>query len=324
LVAFAVTIALLASGRQDAAATHSCDPSQPDSDGDGLPATCDPFDLNSDSDADGFEDSLEVFVGTNPLSFCSYPADIDNNGIVDIFDVNALAPPAFFSTADDPEYRARLDLNADEIIDIFDVNVLAPLITFSSCPFPVHWSTAIAPIRAGADHLHKAPFFLFSPGIWVADFFTFDPATFCGEVEEVANRWTNNTDFRFQLSIGPGTGLCTLQPGGSDVRIFWAELGPFIAGGAILFDATRICTDNDPCQFAVFADVMLNNTSPSVTGNADFRKMTLTHEFGHVVGLDDIDTCSDWSIMFGSAACTFSNQILSVRPNDIVFTNVKY
>jgi len=52
---------------------------------------------------------------------------------VDIFDVNFLKPPVFFSTAPGPPYDVRLDIKPDNVIDIFDVNRLKPPIFFATC-----------------------------------------------------------------------------------------------------------------------------------------------------------------------------------------------
>ncbi len=96
---------------------------------------CDP-DAPVDSDSDGFSNADEDSIGTNPFLACgpdNWPPDINGDQIVDIFDVNLLAPPAFFSETGDPDYTARRDIDPDGIIDIFDVNLMAPPIFFATC-----------------------------------------------------------------------------------------------------------------------------------------------------------------------------------------------
>ncbi len=90
----------------------------------------------SDSDCDGWSTDAEDFVGTDPNLACgpgAWPPDFDGDQIVDIFDVNLLAPPVFFSETGDPDYTARRDIDPDGIIDIFDVSALAPPIFFATC-----------------------------------------------------------------------------------------------------------------------------------------------------------------------------------------------
>src|SRR3990167_6898782 len=83
----------------------------------------------ADSDGDGFSDAVETYVGTDPGRICvanGWPADINNNGKVDIFDVNLLAPPHFNVKAGDANYLKRYDLNADNQIHLQDVLLINP------------------------------------------------------------------------------------------------------------------------------------------------------------------------------------------------------
>jgi putative hemolysin len=75
-----------------------------------------------DSDADGFPDSFEAYVGADPDDACAddpsddaWPPDINNDTEVDIFDVLLYKPKLT------GRYDCRYDLNADTSVDIYDV-----------------------------------------------------------------------------------------------------------------------------------------------------------------------------------------------------------
>ena len=123
-----------------------------DIDGDGIDDACDncpawpnadqslppwPVMLDgSDPDCDGWTTSLENIIGTDPLLACgvgAWPPDFNDSLKVDIFDVNAMRPPMFFSETGDPDYSVRLDIVPSGRIDIFDVNALRPPIFFATC-----------------------------------------------------------------------------------------------------------------------------------------------------------------------------------------------
>ncbi|MBI2912302.1 MAG: PQQ-dependent sugar dehydrogenase [Chloroflexi bacterium] len=120
-----------------------------DADGDGQGDACDRCPAVAttwvvpagDGDCDGWTDADEGLIGTSPGSRCggagSWPANINNDGPsanqVDIFDVNRLRPPVFFSAAPGPPYQPRLDLNPNGVIDVFDVNRMAPPVFFATC-----------------------------------------------------------------------------------------------------------------------------------------------------------------------------------------------
>ncbi|MBI2913473.1 MAG: thrombospondin type 3 repeat-containing protein, partial [Chloroflexi bacterium] len=98
-----------------------------------------------DFDCDGWTGADEGVITTDPSNGCGaeWPANMNNTALssinkIDIFDVNALAPPVFFSAPGNPNYSVRKDLTAghaltDPKIDIFDVNKLAPPVFFATC-----------------------------------------------------------------------------------------------------------------------------------------------------------------------------------------------
>ena len=82
-----------------------------------------------DSDGDGFSDTVELFVGTDPGIGCgpgAWPPDFNDDERVSIADVLALKA-SFGSIQGDVNYQARHDLNADGKITIADVLVLKPI-----------------------------------------------------------------------------------------------------------------------------------------------------------------------------------------------------
>ena len=84
----------------------------------------------ADTDADGWSDTAEGIIGTNPLAACgtdAWPADINNDGFSDISDVSALTSvfgqgvppaPARYNIAPDPP---------DGFVDITDVSRMTGL-----------------------------------------------------------------------------------------------------------------------------------------------------------------------------------------------------
>ncbi len=63
----------------------------------------------------------------------SWPADFNSDHMVDISDVNLLAPPRFFASPPNAFYGVRYDITPDGMIDIADVNRLAPPMFFKAC-----------------------------------------------------------------------------------------------------------------------------------------------------------------------------------------------
>ncbi len=103
---------------------------------------------NPDSDADGFSDSTETFVGTNPLVKCGaqisstlpgnpstvWPPDLwtkdKSKGRVDIQDVISYLTPV--RRLDNPSaYNKRYDLNTDGRVDRNDIDILSNQVWFN-------------------------------------------------------------------------------------------------------------------------------------------------------------------------------------------------
>ena len=117
------------------------DPTNPDTDGDGVldGADASPQDASADicgntfpaddPDGDGWNTTDETFIGTDPNLACgnnAWPPDFNSDGTVSISDVLALKP-GFNSQSGDENYDQRLDLNADGRISIADVLALKPV-----------------------------------------------------------------------------------------------------------------------------------------------------------------------------------------------------
>jgi len=97
-----------------------------------------PDGTDKDSDGDGFTDSVEIYLGTDPLDKCAddstdaaWPPDFDNNKKINIEDVLSIKP-VFDSKKGDGVYNNRFDLNVDAIIDTNDVLLLKPIFN-STC-----------------------------------------------------------------------------------------------------------------------------------------------------------------------------------------------
>jgi len=80
-----------------------------------------------DSDCDTWSDAAEGTIGTNPLSHCgtnAWPADIDNDGISDIVEIDALSSNFALHV---PPAPARHDISPDppdRVVDIGDIDRL--------------------------------------------------------------------------------------------------------------------------------------------------------------------------------------------------------
>lgn len=111
--------------------------------------------ISNDTDSDGFSDTIEQYIGTNPNLACGtdWPANTNNAGgsknKIDIFDVNKLAPPVFFSSVGSANYNKRYDLNADGKINIFDVNLIGLYFNTACQPSPVPPQPAPPPAPTG-------------------------------------------------------------------------------------------------------------------------------------------------------------------------------
>ena len=108
----------------------------------------------NDDDCDAWSGAAEGTLGTNASMACSatgavthpgdptkvndepvdnWPADMNDDQVVNLGDINFLAPPLFFSVGPDPPYQIRYDLNLDNVINLSDINYLAPPVFFATC-----------------------------------------------------------------------------------------------------------------------------------------------------------------------------------------------
>jgi hypothetical protein len=97
----------------------------------------------TDSDGDGFDDDIELYLGTDPYDACpddptddAWPPDVaggegcgSHDGKVNILDILCFKPP-LFGPCD-----ARYDLNGDGLANLLDVVLLKPFIN-TSCTNP--------------------------------------------------------------------------------------------------------------------------------------------------------------------------------------------
>ncbi|MGB6836738.1 MAG: thrombospondin type 3 repeat-containing protein, partial [Dehalococcoidia bacterium] len=96
-------------------------PSQTDTDGDGIGDACE----TDDSDGDGFNDALEIYLGTDPLDACpddpsdsAWPLDINNDGVITVMGDVLNFRGRVGATPGDPNWWQRLDLNGDGVISV--------------------------------------------------------------------------------------------------------------------------------------------------------------------------------------------------------------
>jgi len=95
-------------------------PDQTDTDGDGIGDACD-----DDDDNDAFDDSVESYVGTDPLDDCpdgpsddAWPLDINMDTAITVAGDSLNFRDRIGATPGSPEWWQRLDLNADGAITV--------------------------------------------------------------------------------------------------------------------------------------------------------------------------------------------------------------
>jgi hypothetical protein len=90
----------------------------------------------ADSDCDGFTNSLELSIGTDPNGSCgpgAWPPDINGDGIVGLLDLAGYS--AFFNSTTLPRpYNARYDLNTDGRISLSDITTFSSFFGKSCLP----------------------------------------------------------------------------------------------------------------------------------------------------------------------------------------------
>jgi len=75
-----------------------------------------------DSDGDGWSDSDEATIGTNPNMRCgtnAWPADINNDRNADMMDLTKIAN---WYARQVPPASARADIAPDRVVDIYDIS----------------------------------------------------------------------------------------------------------------------------------------------------------------------------------------------------------
>ena len=100
-----------------------------------------------DADLDGFDAFLETAIGTDPTKGCNAtsgpnnepldarPTDFNDDGAINVLDINIMKP-TFFTSPPDALFTVRNDLNADTAINVLDINIMKPFF-FTSCTLDV-------------------------------------------------------------------------------------------------------------------------------------------------------------------------------------------
>ena len=100
-----------------------------------------------DTDKDGFTDTKELFMGTDPNKVCgvnAWPPDIDGDQAVTILDMTNAAN-SYNTKIGDPKYNKRYDMDTDGAITIADLNIIASYF-LQRCTTPV-----MAPLASRPD-----------------------------------------------------------------------------------------------------------------------------------------------------------------------------
>ena len=129
---------------------YGTNPNDPDSDDDGLNDGAEvnthlTNPINPDTDSDEFSDGDEVYMGTLPNVACpatmmandedpdAWPADFDDNRVINVLDVGEVLPPYFGRTTNSLDWQPRRDLQKSGAINILDVGEVLPPTFGQSC-----------------------------------------------------------------------------------------------------------------------------------------------------------------------------------------------
>jgi hypothetical protein len=110
--------------------TYGANPTNPDTDGDGLPDGVEVFTYGSnpllvDTDDDNYTDPEEVALGKSPSTFCKVmKADLDKDHVVTILDLSITAT-AYHLISTDPGFPTNADFDHDGVITILDLSFQA-------------------------------------------------------------------------------------------------------------------------------------------------------------------------------------------------------
>jgi hypothetical protein len=136
-----------------------------------------------DGDSDGFDDSIENYIGTNPSVACpattsrgdeatdAWPPDFNDDRAVDLLDITEFRARYGFGSSD-PNYSSRYDLNADGDSGVLDLAALRAYYEEVCTPSPTPTAAPTATPTPAAPTATPAPP---PPGGW-AFMETFDGA----------------------------------------------------------------------------------------------------------------------------------------------------
>lgn len=333
-----ITGVLVAAPTSTGKASHSSDLCQaPDlsldsepGGGDGLTDFCDPSWLTMDADGDGSKDSLEVYLGTDPLTLCSHPNDVTGDGKMNTVDV-ARFVPKLNTELDDVLFDPRFDLTTsvfpfvepDGRINTIDVMTIVPVLN--------HWCfgggdpgyyivpnpelTARPDLEAGTRHFHFAHEWASNAMRfrWIGDPASISPAG-CLAFMLAGDLWSDG-----EFSIKPWDSSCLAAITNVEIR-YSANLPPTSSARWVPFYQGNQCTDSNPCSFADFALLEVEEGRDL----SDNYKLW-AHEFGHGIGIghpyDSAGFCGTWTIMNHEVNCW---PVTSPEVNDVYFMHIKY